>query len=148
MLATIENLREISHRCLTDQPLSPEQSQWLGVSFTSFLDHRSRSLDEALGLRFPRGGVPWWREEAIRNRDAALRALAAEFLEELSPCAQAARIWTLATRYGATAWRYDREREEMPAQYHGTPKQYLWSAFSSGATMPICRRQLRKILAR
>ncbi len=148
MLATIENLRDISRRCLADQPLSAEQSHWLGVSLTSFLEHRSRSLNEALGLRFPQGGVPWWREEAIRNRDAALRALAARFFEELSPCTQAARLWILATRYAAAAWRHDREREDMPADYDGTPKQYLFAAFSSGATMPICQRQIRNILAR
>ena len=148
MLVAIENLRDISRRCLADQPLSTEQSQWLGVSLTSFLEHRSRSLNEALGLRFPRGGVPWWREEAIRNRDVALRALAAQFFEELSPCTQAARIRTLATRYAAAAWRHDRQRADMPANYNGTPKQHLWAAFSSGATMPVCRRQLRNILAR
>ena len=148
MLVAIEILRDISRRCLADQPLSTEQSQWLGVSLTSFLEHRSRSLNEALGLRFPRGGMPWWREEAIRNRDAALRALAARYFEELSSCTRAARIWTLATRYAAAAWRHDRQKEEMPAIYIGTPKQYLWAAFSSGATMPVCRRQLRNILAR
>ncbi len=146
MLATIETLREISHRCLAEQPLNEEQSRWLGESLRNFLDHRSTSVDDAMGLHFPRGGVPWWREEAIRSRNDALRELADRFFGALSPSARAREIWTLATRYGASAWRFDRERREPPAQYRGTPKQYLWEAFASGAVMPICRRQLRTIL--
>lgn len=72
MLASIEKLREISHRCLNDQPLDAELSNWLGNSLQEFLEHSCRTIDEAFGLRFARGGVPWWREEAIRLRDAAL----------------------------------------------------------------------------
>ena len=82
MFATIENLREISRRCAAGQPLSEDLSRWLGTSLESFLDHRCRSVDDALGLRFPQGGVPWWREEAIRERDIALRGLAARFHAE------------------------------------------------------------------
>ena len=37
MVATIESQRVFSRRCLADRPASPEQSHWLGVSFTSFL---------------------------------------------------------------------------------------------------------------
>lgn len=37
MFATIESQRVIGCRCLADQPLSPEQSHWLGVLLTSFL---------------------------------------------------------------------------------------------------------------
>ncbi len=147
MLATIETIREISHRCLADQPLSEEQSHWLGESLRNFLDHRCTSIDDAMGLHFPQGGVPWWREEAIRRRNGVLRELAERFFGGLSPSARAREIWTLATRYGASAWRFDRERSELPAHYRGTPKQYLWEAFASGAAMPICRRQLRTILS-
>ncbi len=146
MLATIETIREISHRCLAEQPLNEEQSRWLGESLRSFLDHRSTSVDDAMGLHFPRGGVPWWREDAIRSRNDALRELADRFFGALSPSARAREIWTLATRYGASAWRFDCERSELPEQYRGTPKEYLWEAFASGATMPICRRQLRTVL--
>ena len=146
MLATIETIREISHRCLAEQPLNGEQSRWLGESLRRFLDHSSNSVDHAMGLQFPRGGVPWWREDAIRRRNGALRELAERYFGALSPTARAREIWTLATRYGASAWRFDRERSEPPEQYCGTPKQYLWEAFASGAAMPICRRQLRTIL--
>jgi hypothetical protein len=60
--------------------------------------------------------------------------------------AQAARVHKLSLRYGASAWRFDRDREEMPPNYRGTPQQFLWLAFKSGAAMPLCARQLRSIL--
>ena len=147
MFATIENLREISRRCAAGQPLSEDLSRWLGTSLQSFLEHRCRSVDDALGLRFPQGGVPWWREEAIRERDIALRGLAARFHAESSTAAQAKRIHTLMLRYAASAWRHDRLREAMPERYAGGPHGYLWRAFKSGAAMPIGERQLRNILA-
>ncbi len=89
MLVTIENLREISRRCLAGEPLDDELSQWLGDSLKSFLDHQHSSVDDALGLRFPKGGVPWWREEAIRQRDSSLRTLAENFLGGMSVSAKA-----------------------------------------------------------
>ena len=147
MFTTIENLREISRRCVAGQPLSEDLSRWLGTSLQSFLDHRCRSVDDALGLRFPQGGVPWWREEAIRERDAALRDLAARFYPECSTLAKAKRIHTLMVRDAASAWRHDRLREAMPHRYAGGPHGYLWRAFKSGAAMPIGERQLRNILA-
>ncbi len=147
MLTAIENLREISRRCVSGEPLGRELSRWLGTSLESFLEHRCRSVDDALGLRFPQGGVPWWREEAIRGRDATLRGLAARFCAESSTSAQARLIHTLMVRYAATAWRYDRDREAMPERYAGGPHGDLWRAFKSGAAMPIGERQLRNILA-
>jgi hypothetical protein len=60
---------------------------------------------------------------------------------------QAQEIWTTARRYAASAWRFDQDRDEMPAHYAGTPKECLWQAFKSSAPMPIGERQLRNILA-
>lgn len=147
MLRTIELLKDISRRCLADEALSPEQSKWLGDSLARFVDHDCTSIDNAFGLQFPRGGVPWWQEEAIRKRNAALRELAQRFSDHLSVSARARQIRTLTIRYGASAWRRDCERHEMPERYRGTPKEYIWAAFASGATMPIGERQLRNIIA-
>ncbi len=147
MFARIETLRDITRRCLAGEPLTAEESRWLGASLASFLEHRCHSVDDALGLRFPQGGVPWWREEAIRERDAALRDLAARFHGELSTSAKAKRIHTLMVRYAASAWRHDRAREAMPHRYAGGPHEHLWRSFKSGAAMPIGERQLRNILA-
>jgi hypothetical protein len=90
--------------------------------------------------------VPWWLEKAIRERDEALRKLAARFCSEHSTSAKARLVHSMALRYAGSAWRFDRNRQEMPPQYHGKTHEYLWRAFSSGATMPIGERQLRTVL--
>lgn len=148
MLATIDRLREVSRCCLDGEPLDHDLAAWLGDSLKGYLDRRHQSIGEAFGLVFPKGGVPWWREEAIRRRDAALREMAERFCSDCSPSAQSRHIGTLAIRYAASAWRIDRNSDEMPRHYRGAVKEYLWCAFSSGAAMPIGERQLRKILGK
>jgi len=143
MQGTIEHLREVCQRCLDNDD---ERLRWLGRSLNEFLAHRCRSVDEALGLRFARGGVPWWLEEAMRKRDAALRRLAARHFADLSVTAQARQIRVLCVRYAASSWRFDRRRGAMPPLYLGSINEWLWRAFSSGAPMPIGERQLRHIL--
>lgn len=147
MLAAINRLREVSRRCLDGEPLDHDLAEWLGDSLKGYLDRRHQSIGEAFGLVFPKGGVPWWREEAIRRRDAALRELAMRFYDDCSPSAQSRHIGTLAIRYAASAWRIDRTNNEMPRHYRRTAKEFLWCAFTSGAAMPIGERQLRNILA-
>lgn len=145
-MAPADRLREIARRCQAGEPLDPAQSSWLAAALDSYLDKAADSLEHALGLRYGRGGVPWWRESALRRRDSALRALADEFLAEHSTCARSREIARLAERYAATAWRFDRKEPEMPSHYAGTMKEYLWHAFKSGATMPLGERQLRNIV--
>jgi hypothetical protein len=146
MMVEINNLREVARRCLAGEPLDDELSSWLGTSLRDFLERRSGNIEDALGLRGPQGGVPWWMEDAIRTRDAALRELAARFLAGRSVSGQAHEIRLRALRYAASAWRYDRERGEMPERYRGTRNEHLWRAFKSGAAMPISERQLRHVL--
>ena len=148
MQSKINNLKAIARRCLAGKPLNRGLSRWLGTALENFLNHRTRSVDDALGLRFAQGGVPWWREAAIRKRDAALRQLAGHFYPRLCPSAQAKRIWQTSIRFAASAWRFDRNRENMPQHYVGKVTEYLWRAFKSGAAMPIGERQLRRILAK
>ncbi|MFQ5786028.1 MAG: hypothetical protein ACE5H8_14570 [Alphaproteobacteria bacterium] len=147
MPTQIDKLREVKERCLSGEPLGHELGGWLGSALDAYLSRRSRTVEEAFGLCFPQGGVPWWLEEAIRMRDAALRALAECFFADLSPGAQARNIRRIASRYAASAWRIDRDRETMPRHYRGTVKEFLWIAFTSGATMPLGERQLRNVLA-
>ena len=147
IFAPIDNLREIMGRCFDGKPLDGHLADWLGEAIDGYLTRQFRTLEEGLGLIFPRGGIPWWREEAIRKRNAALRYLAESFLDELALSMQAQEIWTAARRYAASAWRFDQNNEEMPAHYAGTPKECLWQAFKSSAPMPIGERQLRHILA-
>jgi hypothetical protein len=148
VLQNIQYLREISRTCLSGQPLTGKLARWLGVSLDQFLNQRVRSLEDAMGIRSPRGGVPWWMEEAIRRRDRALRALADRFAAHLHGRAQACFIHQLATRYAASAWRFDRQTSMLPKGYAGSCYEYLWLAFSSGAPMPIGERRLRSVLSR
>jgi hypothetical protein len=145
-LPEIENLREISRRCLAGEPLDDGLSRWLGTSLEDFLNQRC-SLDEAFGLRSAQGGVAWWQEEAIRTRNAALRELSVRVGAAGSTAARARQVYRLAIRYAASCWRRDRDLDEMPPQYRETAKEYLWRAFKSGAIMPIGERHLRSILA-
>jgi hypothetical protein len=147
MLHEIETLREIARRCLAGQSLDDRQSKWLGDSLEKFLDQSCQTIEEALGLRTAKGGVPWWMEEAIRKRDRALCRLAELHCVEYSRSAQARLIHTLSVRYAASAWRFDRTRQALPQRYRDTPAECLWRAFKSGAAMPIGERQLRTILA-
>ena len=146
MLASIRNLREISSLCRTGEHLPPELSKWLATTLHEFLHQRKPSLDDAMGLKYPRGGVPWWAEEAIVTRDRALREMGAECFPEISRSAKAILIRTLSVRYAATAWLRDREKVDMPEHYRGKPKEYLWCAFKSRAAMPLSERHLRTIL--
>ena len=147
MLNHIGTLREISECCRTGRKFDAGHVRWLGSALQKFLSHECISLDEALGLKFPRGGVPWWMEEAMRERDAALRQLVRRFCPDKSVRAQAQYIVSRSRRYAASAWRFDREKKDMPREYLGTQKACLWRAFKSGASMPISERRLRDLLA-
>ena len=146
MLVEIANLREVAQRCRSGAALDPNLANWLGSCLENYLNQRVRHLDDAFRLRNGRGGVPWWMEEALYKRDAALRKLAETYYAGFSPTGRARRIRERAERYAASAWRFDQKTSEMPSEYEGTPKQFLWEAFQSGAPMPIGERQLRAIL--
>lgn len=146
MIMVIERLRQISRICLAGEGLSATDAKWLAERLESFLSHNVKSMDDAFGLKFARGGVPWWREEAMRKRDAALRDLAESFLSAHCKTAMARHLYRLSLRYMGSAWRFDRDRDEMPFRYTGTPHEYLWLAFKSGAPMPIGERHLRTLL--
>ena len=146
VLSTIHLLHEIAQRCLTGEPLKPESARWLGGILDDFLEHRIDSLEDAMGLAQDRGGLPWWLELAIRKRDAALRELAIRFLGTATVRVKARRVRLMAVRYAEACWQADRSFNAVPQRYIGTPNEWLWRAFRSGARMPIGERQLRSIL--
>jgi hypothetical protein len=148
MPTPIDNLREVARHCSAGEPLPAGLSTWLGKSLDEFLSHRRRSIEDALGLVWPRGGVPWWLEDAMRKRDAALREMAQRFYGGQAVSRQAAAIYRGAIRYAESRWRRDRTTEALPQEHRGTPYEWLWHAFKSGAAMPIRERQLRHILMR
>ncbi len=146
MLATISNLREISERCHDGEPLDPCLSSWLAERLDRFLSHECATIEDALELRQPRGGVPWWLVEAMYARDAALRDLADAVAGGCAVSTRVREVRRLTVRYGGSAWRHDRDRDEMPARYRGTDQEFVWRAFKSGAPMPLGERQLRNIV--
>ncbi len=147
MLMEIDKLRRIADCCLSGKVLDRELSSWLGRSLEAYLAREVSSLEAALGLRFAKGGIPWWMEERIRRRDKALRDLAHRYFSSVSVTERAREIHRLALRYAASAWRFDSQAENMPASYRDTVKEWLWQAFKSGASMPLSERQLRNIFA-
>jgi hypothetical protein len=147
MTTTIDRLRTLSSFCRRGVPLPPDLAGWLAAGIERFLGREARDLDGALGLLQAQGGIPWWREDAIRGRDAALRRLWQLVCPGAGVTARARRVAELLRRYAASAWRLDRDRPAMPVDYAGTAHEQLWLAFKSGAAMPLGERQLRTILA-
>lgn len=146
MTSSIDRLRDVSLLCRQGSALPPELAGWLAAGIEKFLGRQARDLDGAFGLIQAQGGIPWWREEAIRRRDCALRRLWQAVCPQASVTQRARRVAETLRRYGASAWRLDRERPLMPAAYAGTAQEFLWQAFQSGAAMPLGERQLRTIL--
>jgi hypothetical protein len=146
MVDAIKQLREVAKRCASGQPLREDLSRWLAESLERFLAHQAESMEEALGIQSLRGGIPWWREEAIRQRDALLRLLALRHFAELSLTQKSREICRLARRYAETAWRFDRDLAAMPDRYRDKPQELLFRAFRLAAPMPVCERHLRTIL--
>jgi len=147
MPMAIERLREVSRLCRQGRPLDDELAAWFGDCLRRFLERGAESFEEAFGVPACHGGVPWWKEERMRRRDAALRDLARSTPEELSTGARVREMHKLSVRYAATAWIRDRQAEDMPPHYAGTGREFLWRAFRSGAAMPLGERQLRNIVA-
>lgn len=147
MLQTIQKLRDIARICRLGTPLQDDLAAWLSQSLELFLTHRAASVDEAFGLRGPRGGVPWWREEAIRARNRLLREFAAAHFPGRPVCAAARQIHLLCLRYAASSWRSDRTRDAMPEEYRNSSKEWIWRIFKTDAPMPIGERHLRTVLA-
>jgi hypothetical protein len=146
MLGNIETLHAIHNRCMGDLPLTPDLRNWLANSLGRYLGHDCENLNEAFGLIQGHGGVPWWHERAIRQRNAALRALSRETYSDISVYSRAKAIAEISERYQTTCWPRDRQLSEMPECYQDTPKAHLWRAFKSEAKMPVSARRLRTLL--
>lgn len=147
MLGNIETLRTIHQCCAQDRPLTSELRDWLAESLGRYLGHDCDNLNAAFGVIQGHGGVPWWRERAIRERDAALRSLSRAYPGDLSIYARAKAVAELSERYATTCWPRDRLLDAMPDRYRGTLKEHLWRAFRSEAKMPVSERRLRTLLA-
>ncbi len=122
--------------------------RWLASRLRQYIADAPRglSMEMAFDLAPMPGEVSWWTQEAAQARDLAIWEMAVHFWPERKPGAQAREIERLALRYEVSAWRFDRERVDMPERYAGTKTEHLWQAFKSGAAMPLGWRQLVNIL--
>jgi len=139
-------LRRLRAGCAAGRPLDPGLAGWLQQSLDRYLGRQSFSLEAAFGIQPRHGGLAWWRREAIRERDQALRALAAEHFAEFAPTRRARAIACAARRYGASGWRFDCRDGALPPEPAGSIRHHLFRAFRSGAPMPLGERQIRNIL--
>ena len=103
------------------------------------------TLDSAFGLIARSGEHRWWRTEALRTRDAAIRALAAAFYPDRSHAKQAAEIRAALLAYRTTTWRFDRCLTEPPARYLGTAREIMFDCMRACDVVPS-ERQVRRIL--
>jgi len=146
-MAAVARLREFVRVTRDGESLDRALQTWMSDCIDMILQRQCRTFDHAFGLRGPRGGIPWWLEEAVRLRDHALRELASDFLMDQPTSQQAHWIRLASVRYAGSAWNHDRANPQMPKRYGNTPRRWLWVAFKSGAPMPLCERHLRSVLA-
>jgi hypothetical protein len=146
-LDPLNNLRVVLEACQAGGAVDGSLALWLATALETFLDHSCETLEEAFGLRNGQGGVSWRVAASMAVRDAELKSLARAHFPKLPVASQAQAIHVMCERYAATQWRFDRLSKTMPAAYRGTPKEHVWRAFQSGATMPLCTRRLRSILS-
>ena len=147
-LAAVGTLRRIAAALEAGRAPAAGDGAWLADRLRRYLESASRgaNLDMCLGLAAMPGQPNWWTVETIAERDAALRDLAACFYRGRRPGTQAREIERLSLRYATASWRFDRERPDMPERYCGTETEHLWTAFRSGAVMPLSKRQLQRVL--
>jgi hypothetical protein len=147
MLGTIQSLRLAAEKFAAGQLPDPRLLHWLAASLQAYVDHRAPSLEEAMGIRRCKGGMPWWKEEAVRARNHALREICRMVAHDEPLAEQVRKVGHAINRYGVGRWRFDRHLEAIPQTYLGRVEEWLWHAYRSGAPLPLGVRQLRTILA-
>ena len=99
-------------------------------------------LDRELGLVGGPGSSPWWEQDRIGRRDAAIRRLAASFPGSAS--AKAAEVGREIAHYAGTCWTRDRARG---APYPDSPRRrVLFDLFTADPTPPSGFRRLFDII--
>jgi hypothetical protein len=127
-----------------------ELGDWLAPRLTRYLENAQTgaTLDQALGLTVGPGGMPWWREQALRQRDDAIRKLADRYFGALDLNGQADEILTAIRRYRGSRWSHDRSKDHMPESYAGTRSELLYEALRRGAgNIPESKKHLLRILS-
>ena len=127
-----------------------ELGQWLAPRLNDYLARASEgaTLDEALGLAAGRGEAPWYTKAAMTERNDAIRELANQHFDNLDLTGQADAILQAIRRYRGGRWRFDREKDNIPEGYVGTPDELLYEALRrGGGDVPESKKHLLRILS-
>lgn len=135
---SIDRLR----RLIDALPALGVDGEWLAAALQRYLDEAPNgvTLDESLGVATPRGGRPWWKAEALRQRDESIARL-----RDLVP-ANEFRSEALAIR--AAAIRYRRTRyQSTPAADTDPAHVALRALLDTTGGDPPSRKAIERALA-
>ena len=131
-------------RAFAVDPSDTHVAAWVATRIAEYLEHAAegRTLDEALGLKPGRGEASWWRLEAMKARDAAIKRFAQPFADE--PVAeQARRVLVAADRYRRGRWRFDQGGE---GRYDDPQTQALYRLMTATRGRVPGERTVRDVL--
>lgn len=121
------------------QNLGNAEAAEVAAGLRAYLDGDTADLAATLGLG------PGWRAEVARAaRDCLICELAGGL--DGTVHSRASEVATLLARYGATAWRFDRQADAMPSCYAGTRHELLYRIHRLDPDPPTSIRQLQSIV--
>ena len=111
-----------------------ELGDWLAPRLDDYLTNAQNgtTLDQALRLATSPGQAPWWRFEAQRARDNAIRRLADQHFSSLDLNGQADAIIKAIGRYRNSRWRFDKFKGCVPENYADTRSEHLYTVLRKG----------------
>ena len=146
-IESVEKLRELL--AVAESGQLAALGTWLLPRLENYLTNapHGTTLDEALDLTVAPGGLPWWRQEELDQRNVAFRDLAKKHFGNLDLNGQADEILRAARRYRGGRWRFDRSTEFNSKKYADLRSQLLYEAFWHGdGDVPDSKRQICRIL--
>ncbi len=144
----IDRLRELLK--VAESGELAELGDWLVPRLNNYFTGASAgvTLEQVFDLAVSPGRAPWWREEALKARDDAIRRLADQHFGALDLNGQADEILTAIRRYRGSRWRHDRSIDHMPESYAGTRSALLYETLRrGGGDAPESKKQVTRILS-
>ncbi len=146
-LDSVEKLRRVIMALEAGRAPGPGDGEWLASRLRRYLDCAPRgglSLDLCLDLTPAQGGTPWWETERVDQRNAVIRAIAANHFGAQEPGPAARGIMAAWRRYSRNQKAIDRRHGSMGAE-PGTLSADLFALARAGG--PPEERSVRNIIA-
>lgn len=139
----VARLRRIKAAAAAGQPLDPDDAAWLAAGLENYLGAacRGATLDQTLEVTALPFAAPWWEQQGLIDRRAALRELS-RLLARGSASGTAKAIATAAADYAAGRWPALAARPGPPAEDIGRPEEIFWRLHASGCRWPLAWRQI------